>query len=76
MGNVKQTAFRRELRSYGRTFLNERRTQTMKKKIEQNATIDIASKYPEIRYIPLIYTDTDSVRGIEAEKITLEPPKA
>lgn len=48
----------------------------MKKKIEQNATIDIASKYPEIRYIPLIYTDTDSVRGIEAEKITLEPPKA
>lgn len=48
----------------------------MKKKIEQNATIDMASKYPEIRYIPFIYKDTDSIRGIEVEKITIEPPKA
>lgn len=48
----------------------------MKKKIEQNVTIDIESKYPEIRYIPFIYTDTDSIRSIEREKITPEPPKA
>ena len=53
----------------------------MKKKIEQNATIDIAtidiaSKYHEIRYIPLIYADTDSIRSIEVERITPEPPKA
>ena len=48
----------------------------MKKKIEQNATIDMTSKYPEIRYIPFIYTDTDSIRSIEGEKITPNPPKA
>lgn len=48
----------------------------MKKKIEQNATTGMTSKYPEIRYIPFIYTDTDSVRCIEGEKITPEPPKA